>query len=191
MRRVLDRLAASMRQAISAPMLRFGLILAGIVFVLDQVSKNLVLGPMDFSPAGCLEYGLGCRHIEMTPIFDLTMVWNRGVSFGMLRADSEIGRWLLVLLSIAIAGIFLWWLRGATRRLTGWALGFVIGGALGNMIDRIRFGAVADFLDFNGLWFPWVFNVADVAINVGAGLLLLDFLVHGEKKDAPNKGGVA
>jgi signal peptidase II len=182
-----DRLAASLRQAISAPMMRFGLILASAVFVLDQVSKYLILGPMSFSPMGCLEFGLGCRHIELTPVFDLSMVWNRGVSFGLLRADSDIGRWLLVLLSIAIAGLFFWWLRSATRRLTGWALGFVIGGALGNMIDRIRYGAVADFLDFNGLWFPWVFNVADVAINVGAGLLLLDFLLHGDKKEGAAK----
>jgi signal peptidase II len=172
-------------------MLRFGLILAGIVFVLDQITKFLVLGPLDFSPPGCREFNADCRHIELSPIFDMTMVWNRGVSFGMLRADSDIGRWLLVILSIAIAGIFVWWLRTASRRLTGWALGFVIGGALGNMIDRIRFGAVADFLDFNGLWFPWVFNVADVGINVGAALLLLDFLLHGEKKDAPDKGSLA
>src|SRR5262245_22199277 len=129
MRPMLDNLAAELRQAISQPMLRFGLILAGIIFVLDQVSKYLILGPAAFSPPGCLEYGFGCRHIELSAFFDLTMVWNRGVSFGMLRADSDMGRWLLVLLSIAIAGIFLWWLRTASRRLTGWALGFVIGGA--------------------------------------------------------------
>lgn len=178
-----DSLISGLRQSLRAPITRFGLILASTVFVLDQVSKFLILGPMKFSPPGCIEFGLGCRHIEISPFFDLTMVWNRGVSFGMLRADSEIGRWLLVLLSIAIAGIFFWWLRSAQRRLTGWALGLVIGGALGNMIDRMRYGAVADFLDFNGLWFPWVFNVADVAINIGAGLLLLDFLVHGENKD--------
>ena len=64
-------------------------------------------------------------------------------------------------------------------------LGLVIGGAVGNVLDRIRFGAVVDFLDFTGLYFPWVFNVADAGINVGAGLLLLDFLLHGDKKPAP------
>lgn len=167
-------------------MFRFGLLLAATVFVLDQVAKYLILGPAGFSPPGCLESGLGCGFIDMSAMFDLRMVWNRGVSFGMLRADSGIGRWGLVAMSFVISGVFIWWLRTAGRRLTGAALGLVIGGALGNVIDRIRFGAVADFLDFSGLFFPWVFNVADAAITVGAGLLLLDFLLHGEdKRPAP------
>jgi signal peptidase II len=157
-------------------MLRFGLIIAGIVFVLDQISKWLILGPGRFSPAGCLEAGFGCRFIELTPIFDLQMVWNRGVSFGLLRADSDIMRWGLVVLSLVISAIFVTWLRTASNRLTGVALGLVIGGALGNVIDRIRFGAVADFFDFSGLGFVWVFNVADAAITVGAILLAFDML---------------
>src|SRR5262249_13111729 len=92
-----------------------------------------------------------------------------------------------VLLSFAIAGVFGSWLRTETRPLTGWALGLVIGGAIGNVVDRIRFGAVVDFLDFRDLWipFPWVFNVADGSITVGAALLLADFLLHGEGKRAP------
>jgi signal peptidase II len=163
-------------------MLRYGLLLAAAVFIADQASKYVILEMAHFSPAGCLETGFGCRFIEVSPLFDLHMVWNRGVSFGMLRADSGIGRWALVALSFGISGVFFWWLRGSARRLTATALGLVIGGALGNVIDRIRFGAVADFFDFNGLWFPWVFNVADSAITVGAGLLLLDFLLHGEEK---------
>jgi signal peptidase II len=163
-------------------MLRYGLLLAAIVFVADQISKYVILEVVHFSPEGCLAAGIGCGFIELTPFFDLQMVWNRGVSFGMLRADSGVARWGLVLMSLVISGVFLWWLRGAVRKLTATALGLVIGGALGNVIDRIRFGAVADFLDFNGLWFPWVFNVADAAISVGAGLLLLDFLLHGEDK---------
>lgn len=167
-------------------MLRFGLILAAIVFAADQISKWVVLGPMQFSPPGCLQGGYGCRFIELTPFFDLQMVWNRGVSFGLLRADQDLARWALVALSFVISGVFVWWLRGAERKLTAVALGLVIGGALGNVIDRIRFGAVADFLDFNGLWFPWVFNVADAAITVGAILLAFDmiFLVETE----PGKG---
>jgi signal peptidase II len=157
-------------------MLRFGLIIAGVVFVLDQISKWLILGPARFSPPGCLEAGFGCRFIELTPIFDLQMVWNRGVSFGLLRADSDIMRWGLVMLSLVISAIFVSWLRTASNRLTGVALGLVIGGALGNVIDRIRFGAVADFFDFSGLGFVWVFNVADAAITVGAILLAFDML---------------
>jgi signal peptidase II len=167
-------------------MLRFGLGLSAIVFVLDQISKWLVLGPGRFSPPGCLEFGYGCRFVELSPVFDLQMVWNRGVSFGLLRADQDLARWGLVGLSFAISAVFVWWLRSAERRLTGVALGLVIGGALGNVIDRIRFGAVADFFDFSGLWFPWVFNVADAAITVGAILLAADMLFFTESE--PGKG---
>ncbi|MBX9746969.1 MAG: signal peptidase II [Hyphomonadaceae bacterium] len=167
-------------------MLRFGLIIAAAVFIADQITKWIVLGPGQFSPASCLELGYGCRFIELTPFFDLQMVWNRGVSFGLLRADDPLARWGLVALSFVISGVFLWWLRSADRRLTAIALGLVIGGALGNVVDRIRFGAVADFLDFNGLWFPWVFNVADAAITAGAILLAFDMIFLTESE--PGKG---
>jgi signal peptidase II len=166
------------------PEFRFGLGVAAVVFVLDQISKYLVLNNLNFSPPGCRQFNAGCGFIELTPVFDLRMVWNKGVSFGMLEADSELARWGLVTMSFVIAGVFMWLLRSAQRPLTSWALGLVIGGALGNVIDRIRFGAVADFLDFNGLWFPWVFNVADAAISVGAILWLADILLHGEDKPA-------
>ena len=79
-------------------MLRFGLTLSAIVFVADQITKWIVLGPARFSPPGCLEAGYGCRFIELTPFFDLQMVWNRGVSFGLLRADQDLARWGLVVL---------------------------------------------------------------------------------------------
>ncbi|GIK47663.1 MAG: signal peptidase II [Hyphomonadaceae bacterium] len=167
-------------------MLRFGLSISALVFVVDQISKWIVLGPARFSPPGCLEAGYGCRFIELSPIFDLQMVWNRGVSFGLLRANEDLARWGLVALSFVISGVFLWWLKGAERKLTAVALGLVIGGALGNVVDRIRFGAVADFLDFNGLWFPWVFNVADAAITVGAILLAVDMIFLTESE--PGKG---
>ena len=178
-------LAPARRPGDKRAMLRFGLILAAAVLVADKVTKFLILGPAGFSAPGCLETGYGCGFIELSPVFDLRMVWNRGVSFGMMRADSGIGRWALAAMSFGISGVFVWWLRSAVRGLTGCALGLVIGGALGNVIDRIRFGAVADFLDFSGLYFPWVFNLADAAISVGAGLLLLDFFLHGEDKAKP------
>lgn len=167
-------------------MLRFGLLLAAGVFVLDQASKYWVLEVLNFSPPGCLEAHFGCRKIELSGVFDLQMVWNYGVSFGMLKAGSGVARWALAALSLGIAGFFIYWLRTATRPLTGWALGLVVGGAVGNVVDRIRFGAVADFLDFSGFYFPWVFNVADAAITVGAALLALDFLRNGEEKQ-PSK----
>jgi signal peptidase II len=163
-------------------MLRFGLVIAAIVFVVDQITKWIVLEQHHFSPEGCLELRSSppCRFIELTPFFDLQMVWNRGVSFGLLRADSDLLRWGLVLMAFVISAVFLWWLKGAERRPTAVALGLVIGGALGNVVDRIRFGAVADFLDFNGLWFPWVFNVADASITVGAVLLGVELLFFTE-----------
>lgn len=172
-------------------MLRFGLLLAGAVFVVDQISKYFVLGPGRFSPPGCLEAGLNCRVVEvLPPLFNLHMVWNRGVSFGLLRADQDLARWGLVALSFVISGVFLWWLRGAHSKVTATALGLVIGGALGNVVDRIRFGAVADFLDFSmdGRFFPWVFNVADAAITVGAILLAVDMLLLSETEDGKGSG---
>ncbi len=172
--------------AISPAMLRFGLTISAIVFVLDQVTKYIVLEVLKFSPVGCLQGGYGCRFIELTPFFDLHMVWNRGVSFGLLRADQDLARWALVALSFVISGVFVWWLKGAERRVTAVALGLVVGGALGNVVDRIRFGAVADFLDFNGLWFPWVFNVADAAITVGAIVMAVDMIFLTESE--PGKG---
>ena len=75
-------------------MLRFGLIISAVVFVLDQFSKWLILGPGQFSPPGCREVGYNCRFIELTPFFDLQMVWNRGISFGLLRADEGLARWV-------------------------------------------------------------------------------------------------
>ena len=168
-------------------MLRHGLTIAAIVFVADQITKALVLGPIGFTgPGECETYFRGCGFIELTPFFDLQMVWNRGVSFGLLRANQDLARWALVGLSFVISGVFVWWLRTANRQLTASALGLVVGGALGNVIDRIRFGAVVDFLDFNGLWFPWVFNVADASITLGAILLAIDmvFFTEGE----PGKG---
>jgi signal peptidase II len=143
-------------------------LIAAVVVVADQITKALILYAIRLPEIG---------KVELSPIFDLTMVWNRGVSFGMFRADQDLTRWLLVLFSVGVSIALAIWARRADRRLLAWAIGLVMGGAVGNVIDRIRFGAVVDFLDFSGLWFPWVFNIADSAITVGVVLLLLDSVV--------------
>jgi signal peptidase II len=150
-----------------------GLVPATLLFIADQVSKWWVLEQIQLPRLG---------RIEISPIFDLTMVWNYGVSFGLLKAGSELERWGLVVLSGVISAVFAVWLARAERRLTALALGVVIGGALGNMVDRIRYGAVADFLDFSGLYFPYVFNVADAAITIGAAMLFIDLMFNDPKK---------
>ena len=142
--------------------------LAALVILVDQLSKYWIL----------YVYDLPSR--ISTPIagpFSLTMVWNRGVSFGLFRADADLVRWILTLFSICVAVALAIWVRKAHRPLLGVGLGLLIGGAIGNAIDRIRFGAVVDFLDFQRLgFFPWVFNVADSAITIGVVFLLLDSL---------------
>ena len=160
--------------------LAFGLI--PVILVLDQWSKWLFLKTPAFNAQDCLDRSEPCGQIELTPVFDLTMVWNRGVSFGTLQSEG-IMRWILVLATLAIAVGFGVWLSRAAGRLTRLALALVVGGAIGNVIDRIRFGAVVDFLDFSGLYFVWVFNVADAAITVGAVLLFVDQFLMSDSKN--------
>ena len=161
----------------SAPVSRLGLFaygLAAVTVVLDQWSKAWVLGALRLADLGS---------IQVLPFFRLTLVENRGVSFGLLRADSAFGRWALVAVAAAVVAWLIWWVRKADRPLFAAAVGLVIGGALGNnLIDRARIGRVVDFLDFSGLYFPWVFNVADSAITVGVVLLLLDNLLAAKQE---------
>lgn len=149
-------------------MLRLGLVIVLGVVLLDQASKWLVL--VLVAPLG--------EPIPVTPFFNLVMVWNRGVSFGMFGSSGALAPWILSGLAIAVVVALLIWLRRAEHHLTGVALGLVIGGALGNVIDRILFGAVIDFLDFHVAGWHWpAFNVADSAICVGAALLVADSLL--------------
>ena len=142
--------------------------LAVAVIGIDQLSKFWILNV----------FALPDREtVTILPFFHLTMVWNRGVSFGFLRADADLARWGLAAFSVTVSIALTIWVRRTTEWLKAVSLGLVIGGAIGNVIDRIRFGAVADFLDFSGLYFPWVFNVADSAITVGIILLLLDSMI--------------
>ena len=159
-----------------------------VIVILDQWTKYLVLDEPRFNALGCLDRTERCGQIEVLSFFDLTMVWNRGISFGIGQSEG-IMRWVLVILTTAIAIGFSVWLFNAMRRFTGIALALVIGGAFGNVIDRVRFGAVVDFLDFSGIFRPYffnyVFNVADAAISVGAVLLFVDqFLMSRQDQTA-------
>lgn len=155
----------------------FGFVVAALVFALDQFSKWLMIGPLQLQSV---------RQIELLPIFNLTWTENNGISLGLLNASSETGRWLLVVMTAAIAiGVAVWLVREKQRgdRL---ALGLVLGGAMGNILDRIRFGYVVDFADlhFGGFRPFLVFNVADAAISIGVVILLLRaFLLRTERAE--------
>jgi len=159
-------------------------LLIPLIIGLDQWSKWLVLRDDRLNALACLDRTRPCGQIELSPVFDLTMVWNRGVSFGLGQSEGVM-RWVLVGLTLMIALGFAVWLFQVRHRLTGLALSLVVGGALGNLIDRVRFGAVVDFFDFSGIYFIWVFNVADAAISVGAVLLFIDqFLMSKSQQGA-------
>jgi signal peptidase II len=155
----------------------FGLALLIVIF--DQLTKAWIISGLDLQEMG--------QVTVLPPIFNLTWVENRGVSFGLFGDGSA--RWYLSVFSILVAGALGWWALKADRRLLIAAIGLVMGGAIGNVIDRIRFGFVVDFLDFSGTgFFPWVFNVADSAISVGVVLLIWDSL---RAEQAAKVGGAA
>jgi signal peptidase II len=139
---------------------------AAFIFIADQLSKWLVTGPLQLQAV---------RQIAILPIFNLTWTENRGISLGLLTADGETGRWLLVTMTAIIAGGIAWWITHEHQRGDQLALGMVLGGALGNILDRVRFGYVVDFADLHfGDFRPFlVFNVADAAISIGVVILLL------------------
>lgn len=145
---------------------RLGLLIALAVFVVDQIVKWAITGPIALDEVG---------QIRLLPIFDLTWVQNYGVSMGFLTAGSDVTRWALVGLTAAIGIGVAVWLWRETSRADIAALGLVLGGAAGNILDRVRFGYVVDFLDLHfGTFRPFlVFNVADAAITIGVLILLL------------------
>jgi signal peptidase II len=149
--------------------------IAAAVFVADQLSKWVVISCLDLRER---------LNIDVLPFFDLTWVENRGVSMGFLTAASESQRWLLVAMTAAIAAGVVFWLWREKSRGDSLALALVLGGALGNIVDRVRYGYVADFLDLHvGSFRPFlIFNVADAAITIGVLLLLLRALFAREKK---------
>ena len=143
-----------------------GLSVAVAVLILDQATKVFFHYVVDLPS---IDGG-----IPVLPIFSFTHVWNEGVSFGLFKAETAWGRWLLALFALGVSGFIGKWLWSSDRLWTTLGLGMILGGALGNVIDRVIFGKVFDFLDFSGLGFPWVFNIADAGVSVGVAVLVLD-----------------
>lgn len=151
-----------------------------VIIVLDQLSKGWVLDAMSMLTAdgALIDREMWSLHSipVMEPILRFSFVLNDGVSFGLFGGGA--GRWALSVFSIAVAVFLAVWATRTDQRMLVTAIGFIMGGALGNVIDRIRFGGVVDFIDFSGTGvFPWIFNVADAAINIGVLLLIIDTLM--------------
>jgi signal peptidase II len=154
-----------------------GFSIAAIVFVLEQITKWIVLGPLDLR---------NTQSVEVLPIFRLNYTENHGISLGLFQASSDAMRWVLVLVTAAIAVGVAWWIGREEKRGDQIALGMVLGGALGNILDRVRHGYVVDFADLHfGDFRPFfIFNVADAAISIGVAILLLRaFLVKDRPKE--------
>jgi signal peptidase II len=174
--------AASYRALLWGPFTVLGLVVAVAAAAIDQASKLWLIFVTDLGARGT---------VALTPFLDLVLTWNRGISYGLFPQEGPLGQWALLALK-AIAAVLLWiWLARASTRLTAVALGLIIGGAVGNALDRLAYGAVADFVlfhltteSFNFKWY--VFNLADAAIVVGvAGLLYETLLGAGDAAKAP------
>jgi signal peptidase II len=158
----------------------FGFAIALVVFIADQLMKWVVTGPLGLDRIG--------DQLVLLPIFNFTYTQNEGISLGLLNATNPVGRWMLVAMTSAIAVVVAVWIGREKSRIDQAALGLVLGGALGNILDRVRFGYVVDFADLHfGDFRPFlVFNIGDAAISIGVVILLLRaFLTRKDQKTGP------
>ena len=153
---------------------KFGFMIAALVFILDQLTKWIVTGPLGIDAIG--------DQMALIPIFNLTYTENFGISLGLFQANSALGQWLLIALTGAIAAGVAYWIGREKQRFDQAALGMVLGGALGNILDRARFGHVVDFADLHfGDFRPFlIFNVADAAISIAVVIMLLRAFLPGK-----------
>ena len=156
--------------------LTIALLVVAIVFSIDQLSKQWILATLQ-QPGTTL---------ALPGPVDLTLVFNRSNAFGLVPVSGEVTRWGLAALNFAVAAVLAWILiRRSMSRASMLGVAFLIAGATGNALDRIRFGAVIDFFNASKLGFVWVFNVADASIDVGIGLLLLMAVLKPGSRPSP------
>ncbi len=148
--------------------MRIGYWTALVAFVIDQISKFAIVHGLNLIERGVIEVA--------PPFLTLRMAWNTGINFGLFSDGTNLSRWILIAIALVISGGVLYWVQREKPRRAGLvAAGLLVGGALGNVVDRVLYGAVADFLNMSccGITNPFAFNVADIAIFIGAATLVL------------------
>lgn len=164
----------SIRQWLWGPLSPLGLGIAALTVLADQAHKAWML----------YVYDIGAKSsVALAPVFDLVLVWNQGISYGLFPQEEAAGRFGLILFALGASLALAAWLAHIESRLAAASIGLIIGGAIGNAIDRIVYGAVADFFSFHAFGYQWyVFNIADAAIVAGVVGLLYESLFRGHKK---------
>lgn len=153
----------------------FCYLIALLTAAADQSVKAWIISGLELPVVGSISFWGPIR---------FTLVRNQGVSFGFLQGTGFLARWLLVIFSLSVVIALAIWIRGAVRLIRSIGVGLIIGGAIGNLVDRARYGSVIDFIDAQKMFFPWVFNLADTAITIGIGLLILESVRTPAKRDA-------
>lgn len=161
---------AQAKMRLWGPVSALGVVTAVAAFVLDQAHKYWMLEIYRIADRG---------RVQITSFFDLVMAWNKGVSYGLFAQHGTTGRIVLIAVSLVAIAALLIWMANSLTRLAALSIGLIVGGALGNLMDRIVHGAVADFFHFHYAGFSWyIFNIADIAIVAGVIGLILDWIMQ-------------
>jgi len=156
------------------PLSSLGVTVGVLTLIADQLCKFWMIYGYQITQKGI---------VALTPFFDLVMVWNEGISYGLFPQGSPLGQGILIGIALAATLALLVWLARTTSTLAAVSIGLIVGGALGNAIDRVLYGAVADFFSLHAFGFYWyIFNLADAAIVAGVAGLLYETLMRGHKK---------
>ncbi len=184
MERFADALRQAIRRPLWGPLSGLGVAIALVAFLADRLSKWWLMDVFRIEDRVI---------VEVLPFFNLVMVWNKGISYGLFQADSVTGIAVLAGFASLVCGVLFFWLATVPNRLMALSLGLIIGGAVGNIYDRIAFGAVADFFSLHGYGYYWyIFNMADIWIAIGVGLMIYDTFFpptsSGEKAGGSKEG---